>query len=92
MKLPGFGLQVRSRVKEENFHVKFASAFAIPRAYLLYNLSITRNAKKLYLWHDLKKPPFLDALRRLGVVFYISESLNEVWRFKKPVSAPKTDA
>jgi hypothetical protein len=44
MKLPGFGLQVRSRVNEENFPVKFASAFAIPRTYLLYNLSITRNA------------------------------------------------
>jgi len=58
MKLPGFGLQVRSRVYGENFPVKFASAFAIPRAYLLYNLSITRNAKKLYLWHDLKKTAF----------------------------------
>jgi len=58
MKLPGFGLQVRSRVNEENFHVKFASAFAIPRAYLLYNLSIARNAKKLYLRHDLKKTRF----------------------------------
>jgi hypothetical protein len=92
MKLAGFGLQVRSRVNEENFHVKFASAFAIPRRYLLHNLSITRNAKKLYIRHDLKKPPFLDALRRLGVVFYMSESLNEVWRFKKSVSRPKTDA
>jgi hypothetical protein len=58
MKLPGFGLQVRSRVNEENFLVKFASAFAIPRAYLLHNLSITRNAKKLYLRHDLKKTGF----------------------------------
>ena len=73
MKLPGFGLQVRSTVNEENFPVKFASAFAIPRTYLLYNLSITRNAKKLYLRHDLKKPAFLEALRRLGVVFYMSE-------------------
>lgn len=44
MKVPGFGLQVRSRLTESNFPVKFASAFAIPRAYLLYNLSITRNA------------------------------------------------
>jgi len=58
MKLPGLGLQVRSRVKEENFPVKFASAFAIRRTYLLHNLSITRNAKKLYLWHDLKKTDF----------------------------------
>jgi hypothetical protein len=58
MKLPGFGLQVRSRVNGENFPVKFASAFAIPRAYLLYNTSITRNAKKLYLLHDLKKTDF----------------------------------
>ena len=58
MKLAGFGLQVRSRVNEENFPVKFASAFAIPRTYLLYNLSITRNAKKLYLRHDLKKTGF----------------------------------
>jgi hypothetical protein len=58
MKLPGFGLQVRSRVNEENFLVKFAPAFAIPRAYLLYHLSITRNAKKLYLRHDLKKTGF----------------------------------
>jgi hypothetical protein len=58
MKLPGFGLQVRSRVNEENFPVKFASAFAIPRAYLLDNPSITRNAKKLYLRHDLKKTDF----------------------------------
>lgn len=44
MKLPGFGLQVRSGLNEENFPVKFASAFAIPRAYLLHNLSITPNA------------------------------------------------
>ncbi len=44
MKLPGFGLQVRSGLNEENFPVKFASAFAIPRAYLLHNLSITRYA------------------------------------------------
>jgi hypothetical protein len=58
MKLTGFGLQVRSRVYEENFHIKFASAFAIPRTYLLHNLSITRNAKKLYLRHDLKKTGF----------------------------------
>ena len=58
MKLPGVGLQVRSRVNEENFHVQFASAVAIPRTYLLYNLIITRNVKKLYLRHDLKKTGF----------------------------------
>jgi hypothetical protein len=73
MKLAGFGLQVRSRVNEENFPVKFASAFAIPRTYLLYNLSITRNAKKLYLRHDLKKPAFLDALRRLETCCFLYE-------------------
>jgi len=71
MKVPGFGLQVRSRVNEENFRVKFASAFAIPRAYLLYNLSITRNAKKLYLRHDLKKtgfPTWTQRTQRVGRV------------------------
>ena len=71
MKLPGFGLQVRSTVNEENFPVKFSSAFAIPRTYLLHNPSITRNAKKLYLRHDLKKTAFLDALRPLETCCFL---------------------